>query len=156
MRAFAAAACLAFATAASEARAGRPCEDVPLDAATVEQSMALAEHAAARLDQTSARVVIIGRAGQDLGQWGVRWSHMAFAYRDAAGAWRVVHKLNHCGTADSAVYRQGLGDFFLDRMHRYETAVAALRPDVQEKLLPILADDAAVTEWHVDRYNMLA
>lgn len=156
MRKVAAAACLAVALAAGAAHAGRPCEDVPLDVATVQQSMALAERVAARLDQTSARVVIIGRAGQDLSQWAVRWSHMAFAYRDDAGAWRVVHKLNHCGTADSAVYRQGLGDFFLDRMHRYETAIVALRPDVQDKLLPMLADDAAITEWHVDRYNMLA
>jgi hypothetical protein len=156
MRALAAAVCVAFALAAGSAQAGRPCEDVPLDVSTVEQSMALAEHASAQLARTSARVVVIARAGQDLDQWGVRWSHMAFAYRDDAGTWRVVHKLNHCGTPHSAVYRQGLGDFFLDRMYRYETAIVALRPDVQEKLLPMLSNDTDITQWHVDRYNMLA
>jgi hypothetical protein len=141
---------------AGMAQAGRPCEDTPLDAATVTRSMALAEKVAARLSQTSARVVVIARAGQDLDRWGVRWSHMGFAYRDESGAWRVVHELNHCATPNSALYRQGLGDFFLDRMYRYETAIVALRPDVQEKLLPILADDARIRQWHVDRYNMLA
>ncbi len=153
MRKLLAAALVAFSVAAY---AGRPCEDVPLDAATVEQAMTLAEKASSRLAQTAARVVIVARAGQDLDQWRVRWSHMAFAYRDDSGAWRVVHKLNHCGTPHSAVYRQGLGDFYLDRMYRYETAIVALRPDVEEKLLPRLRDDARVTQWHVDAYNMLA
>jgi hypothetical protein len=156
MRALVAAALVAWALAAAPAHAGRPCEDVPLDVDTVRQSMALATRAADRLAQTSARVVVIARAGQDLDRWGVRWSHMAFAYRDDAGTWRVVHKLNHCATPHSAIYRQGLGDFFLDRMHRYETAIVALRPDVQERLLPLLADDARIPQWHVDRYNMLA
>jgi hypothetical protein len=146
----------ALVACAVTAHAGRPCEDARLDAATVQQAMTLAERASARLAQTSARVVIVARAGQNLDQWRVRWSHMAFAYRDEAGAWRVVHKLNHCGTPHSAVYRQGLGDFYLDRMYRYETAIVALRPDVEEKLLPMLRDDARVTQWHVDAYNMLA
>ena len=150
------AAVVALALAALPAHAGRPCEDVPLDVATVEQSMALAQKAAQRLAQTSARVVVIARSGQDLDKWGTRWSHMALAYREDSGAWRVVHELNHCGTPHSALYRQGLGDFFLDRMHRYETAIVALRPDVQDKLLPMLMDDSRIARWHVDRYNMLA
>lgn len=147
---------LAAAFAAAPAHAGRPCEDVPLDVATVQQALGLATRTAERLSRTSARVVVIARSGQDLDKWNVRWSHMAFGYRDDAGTWRVVHKLNHCGTPHSAVYRQGLGDFFLDRMHRYETAIVALRPDVQERLLPMLKDNARIAQWHVDRYNMLA
>ena len=156
MRRALAAAFLACALAAAPAWAGRTCEDAALDVATVQQSMDLASRAAARLQSSAARVVVIARAGQNLDEWGVRWSHMALAYRDAGGAWRVVHKLNHCGTPHAAVYRQGLGDFFLDRMHRYETAIVALRPDVAEKLLPLLSDDALITQWHVERYNMLA
>jgi hypothetical protein len=151
-----AALCFIAALAMSAAHAGRPCEDAPLDVATVRQSLALAQEVEARLASTSARVIVIARAGQNLDKWGLRWSHMAFGYRDEAGAWRVVHKLNHCGTAHSAVYRQGLGDFFLDRMYRYETAIVALRPDIEEKLLPMLQDDGRIAEWHVDRYNMLA
>ena len=156
MRRIAAAAIVAWALAAGPVNAGRPCEDTPLDVDTVRQSMALAEKTAARLAQTSARVVVIARSGQNLDRWGLRWSHMGFAYRDEAGAWRVVHELNHCATPHSALYRQGLGDFFLDRMYRYETSIVALRPDVQEKLLPMLADDARIRQWHVNRYNMLA
>ena len=156
MRKLFAAAVVACTLAIGTAQAGRPCEDAPLDVATVEQAMTLAEKTLSRLAQTSARVVILARAGQDLDRWRVRWSHMAFAYRDDSGAWRIVHKLNHCGTPHSAVYRQGLGDFYLDRMYRYETAIVALRPDVQERLLPMLKDDARITQWHVDAYNMLA
>ena len=156
MKQFLAAAIAACTLAIGTAHAGRPCEDAPLDVATVQQAMTLAEKASSRLARTSARVVIIARAGQDLDRWRVRWSHMAFAYREEGGAWRVVHKLNHCGTSHSAVYRQGLGDFYLDRMYRYETAIVALRPDVEEKLLPLLRDDSRATQWHVDAYNMLA
>ena len=153
-------ACLAVALllAAAPAFAGRPCEDAPLDADTVRQAMALAERTAKRLDETGAQVLIVGRAGQDLGKYGIRWSHMAFAYREEGkpGGWRVVHKLNHCGTAVAALYRQGLGEFFLDRMFRYEAAIVVLAPEVQAKLLPLLRDNTRISQWNVEAYNMLA
>jgi len=140
-----------------EAWAGRTCEVRPLDVATVRESMALAERTAKRLDQTGAQVVILARAGQDLGRYGVRWSHMAFAYRDAKGEpWRVVHKLNTCGSAASSLYRQGLGEFFLDRMYRYESGIVVLSPEAQRNLLPILQDNGRVARWHVEPYNMVA
>lgn len=148
---------LALMVAAGPALAGRPCEDRPLDVATVQMSMALAERTAKRLDETGAQVVVLARSGQDLRHYGLRWSHLAFAYREAEGGpWRVVHKLNHCGTPVAAVYRQGLGDFFLDRMFRYESAIVVLAPDVQAKLLPVLRDNQRVTQWHTEAYNMLA
>jgi hypothetical protein len=148
--------------AAGPALAGRACVDSPLDVATVERSMALAEHTAASLDATGAQVVVVGRAGQDLGRYGLRWSHMAFAYREAGGesgeraTWRVVHKLNECGAPVGEVYRQGLGDFFLDRMFRYEAAIVVLSPEAQAKLLPVLRDDQRVLQWNTRAYSMVA
>ncbi|HST02836.1 MAG TPA: DUF2145 domain-containing protein [Usitatibacter sp.] len=139
--------------------AGRPCTDTPLDVDTVKRSLALAEHTAARLDATGARVVVLGRAGQDLGKYGLRWSHMAFAYRDdedGAMKWRVVHKLNECGAPVGDVYRQGLGDFFLDRMFRYEAAVVVLSAEAQARLLPVLRDDRRVMQWSTRAYSMVA
>lgn len=153
----------AFALAAAmllaigNAHAGRTCEVRPLDVQTVRQSMELADRTARTLDRLGATVVVIGRAGQDLGRYGVHWSHMGFAYRERPDqAWRVVHKLNHCGSASASVYRQGLGEFFLDRMFRYKAGIVVPTKEVQAKLLPVLRDNAPLMRFHVDAYNMLA
>jgi hypothetical protein len=148
---------LALAAVALPARAGRPCDVQPPAAIAVQRGMALAEATARALDTGGEQVVVLARAGQDLSRHGLRWSHLGFAYRSGdATPWRVVHKLNHCGTADSALYRQGLGEFFLDRPHRYEAAVVRLTPEVQAALLPILRDNVAVARLNEPRYNMLA
>lgn len=145
---------LAFAAAAE---AGRSCEARPLDVETVRRSMELAERTARRLDESGARVVVLARAGQDLGRHGLTWSHMGFAYREEPGRpWRVVHKLNHCGSAQGVLYRHGLGEFFLDRMFRYEAGFSVLSAEAQAKLLPALRDNARVSRWHIDRYSMVA
>ncbi len=150
------AAALAFAPAV---QAGRPCETQSSTAGEVMQGMALAEATARALDRSGAQVVVLARAGQDLARYQLRWSHLGFAYRsgDGAGAhWRVVHKLNHCGTAEGAVYRQGLGEFFLDRPHRYEAAYVVLDADAQARLLPVLQSNLEVARWHEPRYSMVA
>ncbi len=170
-------AAVALAATAGLAHAGRPCENKPLELAHVERGMALAEATAMRLDTSGAQVVVLARAGQDLSKYGLRWSHLGFAYREEAaaprdassdgaataqgaapriGTWRVVHKLNHCGTANAEVYRQGLGEFFLDRPHRYEAAFVVLRPEVQARLLPLLRSNSQLEQWHERRYNMVA
>lgn len=153
-------AAVALALAAHGALAGRPCEQQPLQSHAVERGMALAETTARALDASGAEVVVLARAGQDLSKYGLNYSHLGFAYRDtsAAGAavWRVAHKLNHCGTAEAALYRQGLGDFFLDRPHRYQAAFIVLNPEAQARLLPLLRDGSRMAAWHTPRYNMLA
>jgi hypothetical protein len=138
--------------AAGAAHAGRPCETRPQTTADVVRGMNLAAATAERLDASGAQVVVLARAG-------LGWSHLGFAYREGDGAkshWRVVHKLNHCGAASAALYRQGLGEFFLDQPFRYEAAFAELDPEVQSKLLPLLRDNARVDDWHQPHYNMVA
>jgi hypothetical protein len=147
------------AAAAACAHAGQACEARPPQTNEVVRGMTLAAATAARLDASGAQVVVLARAGQDLSKYGVTWSHFGFAYRDRDGPrsfWRVVHKLNHCGTASAALYRQGLGEFFLDQPHRYEAAFVGLTPDVQSKLLPLLRDNARIDHWHEPRYSMVA
>jgi hypothetical protein len=149
----------ALATVTPTALAGRPCEERPATPDDITRGMALAEATARRLDATGAQVVLLARAGQDLSRYGLRWSHLGFAYRSGDGGnshWRVVHKLNHCGTSNAAVYRQGLGQFFLDRPQRYEAAFVELSSEAQARLLPLLRDNGAVARWHEPRYNMLA
>jgi hypothetical protein len=145
--------------AATCAHAGQTCEARPPQTSEVVRGMTLAANTAARLDATGAQVVVLARAGQDLSKYGLKWSHLGFAYREGDGAlshWRVVHKLNHCHTASAALYRQGLGEFFLDQPHRYEAAFVELTPEVQSKLLPLLRDNARIDSWHEPRYSMVA
>lgn len=140
---------------ATLAHAGRSCERKAPDALAVQRAMTLAERTARRLDDSGAQVVLLARVGQDLSRYGQRYSHMGLAYRDGA-AWRVVHKLNHCGSAQAAVYRQGLGEFFLDDLHEYEAGAVIPTPEMQAALLPALRDNARLVRLHTPAYNMVA
>lgn len=147
------AAALALVTAA--AHAGRSCENKPPKADAIQRSMELAQHTAQKLDQSGAQVVALARIGQNLSEYGVRYSHFGLAYRDD-GKWRVVHKLNQCGTAHAAVYRQGLGEFFLDDLYEYEAAVVVPTPEIQARLLPVLRDNARLAQLNTPAYSMVA
>jgi hypothetical protein len=142
-------------TMVASAHAGRSCEQKRPDAATVMRAMTLAEHVSQQLDATGAQVVVLARMGQDLGKYGQRYSHMGLAYREG-NTWRVAHKLNQCGTAQAAVYRQGLGEFFLDDLFDYQAGVALLTPEVQAKLLPALRDNRKLAQLHTSAYSMVA
>lgn len=153
------AAALLLAASLPLAQAGRPCEEKPLTRQQLEQGMALAQRTARQLDASGAQVVVLARAGQDLSKYGLQWSHLGLAYRTehvGQPVWRVLHKLNHCGTADAAIYRQGLGEFFLDRPHRYEAAYAVLKPALQQALLPLLQQPQRLLGVHQARYSMVA
>lgn len=149
--------------AAMPAHAGRPCEDKKPTLAQIRQGMNLAQATAEALDRSGAQVVLLARAGQDLSEYGLRWSHVGFVYRDTLGSgadakpvWRVMHKLNQCGTAVADLYRQGLGEFFMDNPVRYEAAYAVLKPELQEALLPMLRENARAAALHTSPYNMVA
>jgi len=149
----------AIAAAAPFAHAGRSCEQRPPSAVAVSQAMQLAERTAARLTQSGASVVVLARAGQNLSEYGLRYSHLGFAYREGEGSatvWRVVHKLNQCGSARASIYRQGLGEFFLDDLWQYEAAVVVLAPQAQAHLRPLLVDNVAVARLDTPAYSMVA
>ncbi len=148
-----------IAAAAGGAEAGRSCEQRPPTADAVTRAMALAEHTAARLEQSGASVVVLARAGQNLSEYGLRYSHLGFAYRDDTSGrpvWRVVHKLNQCGSARATLYRQGLGEFFLDDLWQYEAAIVVLTPAAQAHLKSALVDNAAIARLDTPDYSMLA
>ena len=117
------------------AHAGRSCDTKPMNVATIQRAMLL--------------------AGQNLSEYGVHYSHLGIAYRDGA-RWRIVHKLNQCGTAQASIYRQGLGEFFLDDLYEYEAAFVMPLPDVQARLLPALRDNARLEQLHNPSYSMVA
>jgi hypothetical protein len=156
-----AATCALLLLTSATAHAGRSCEARKLEAGAIERALTLAERTAAALDASGADVVVLARAGQDLSKYALRYSHLGFAYREAArpgeiGAWRVVHKLNQCGSAHSAIYRQGLGEFFLDDLWRHEAAWAVPARDMQDRLLPMLRDNARATVLHHKPYSIVS
>ena len=80
---------------------------------------------------------------------------MGWAYRDG-DRWYVAHKLNQCGSAVAAVYRQGLGEFFLDDLYDYQAGIVVLAPEAQARLLPVLRSNAQLAQLNTPRYSMVA
>ncbi|HTD06174.1 DUF2145 domain-containing protein [Undibacterium sp.] len=136
--------------------AGRSCEPYQPDANTVMKAMELALKTRQALDDSGAQLALIARVGQDLSKYNLRYSHMAIVWRDhPAGRWIVVHELNQCGTAESALFYEGLGNFFLDDMFAFEALLVVPEPVVQQKMIALLGSDAP-RRMHAQRYNMLA
>ena len=149
------AAAVMLAALATPAHAGRSCEVRLPDASSVQRSLELAQRTAQALDATGAQVVVLARSGQDLSKYRLRWSHLGLAYRDG-GSWKVVHKLNQCGSARADLYRQGLGEFFMDDLHDYQAAFVVPSADIQARLRPLLPDNRRIEAMHTPAYNMVA
>ena len=144
---------LVFASAA--AHAGRSCENKPLSPESIRRGMQLAERTANELERSGAQVVVLARRGQNLDEYHLRYSHLGLAYRDGK-VWRVAHKLNQCGSARASIYRQGLGEFFLDDLYEFEAAMVVPTPEAQARLLPMLKDNARLAQLDTPAYSMVA
>jgi hypothetical protein len=136
--------------------AGRACEVRNASGATLVSAMTLAEKTRDALEQSGAQVAFLARVGQDLSSYGLRYSHLAFAWRDhPQGRWLVVHELNQCGTDTSDLFNEGLGNFFLDDLFAYEAKIVIPSPESQARIAQVLSADVA-ERMHSPRYNMLA
>jgi len=149
-------AAILLGAAAGAVQAGQNCEPKPMMVDEVQRSLDLAQRSMQALDASGAQVAIIARAGQNLSQYGLRYSHVGLAWRDhPAGRWVVVQLLNDCGTADSALYNDGLGNFFLSGLYRYQALVILPSPEVQQRLAQVLATRTP-QRLHEAKYSMLA
>ena len=136
--------------------AGRPCTEFKPEPETVKKALVLAERTRSALENSGAQVALIARVGQDLSKYKLRYSHFGFVVRDhSAGPWMVVHELNLCGSRDSGIFVEGLGNFFLDDMFAYETLILVPGPETQRRLATTLASDTPLA-LHALPYNMLA
>lgn len=141
---------------ALDAQAGQACDEKPLSPGEVIRSMNLAQRSVQALDASGARVALVSRAGQDLSRYGVRYSHMGIVVRDhPRGRWTVVHELNDCGTASSGLYVEGMGNFFLTDLYRFEAQLIIPGGALQERLAALFATRTPL-RLHEPRYNMLA
>lgn len=153
----AAALALVAALATTQAHAGQNCVEKPPSIDQIRRSLDLAVKTVRWLDDSGAKLVVIARRGQNLDRYGLRYSHLGYVYRDeAAKAWRVVHKLNQCGTAESALYRQGLAEFFSDDLFDFEAGLVIPTPAVQAALRPLLQDNDRAAVLHHKPYSMVA
>lgn len=147
---------LALALAAPPVLAGAACSDKPPSADSVRKGLQLALQTFQALDASGARLALIGRVGSDLSKHNLRYSHMGMVWRDhPKGRWTVVHMLNECGTATSALYDEGLGNFFNDDPFAYETIIAIPSADNQDRLIKALGT-ALPASLFQPQYNMLA
>jgi hypothetical protein len=142
------------------AHAGRSCESKKPSSQTMERGLTLAVKTLEALNASGDKVVVLARAGQDLSKYGVRYSHLGLAWqqpdRQGGTTWRVLHKLNDCGTADASIYRQGLGEFFLDDLWRFEAAWLAPTPEAQVRLLALLTEPARSISLHHKPYSVVS
>ncbi len=145
---------------APAAHAGRSCESKKLSAQTIERGLLLAANTLDALNASGDKVVLLARAGQDLSKYGVRYSHLGLAWQQPDGrggmTWRVLHKLNECGSSESAVYLQGLGEFFLDDLWRFEASWLAPTSDVQARLLGLLQEPIKSLSLHHKPYSIVS
>ncbi len=151
----------ALACASFAANAGRSC-DAPKPPAPqmIMQGMNLAEKTFKALEaehaKSGVKVVVLARAGQDLSKYGLHYSHLGFAYKAPDGRWLIAHKLNTCGTAEASLYKQGLGEFFLDDLFRFEAAWVVPSQGVQDKLHAALLNESRIKAMHAKPYSMVS
>lgn len=141
---------------ATPAQAGTQCSEKPLGPDTMARALNLALATREALDNSGAQVVLIARAGQDLTRYGLRYSHLGFAWRDhPKGRWVIRHELNACGKATSALYDDGLANFFLDDMFEYQALLLIPNSADQARLADTLSSSLP-ERLHAPAYNMLS
>ena len=145
----------ALAVCASAA-AGQSCEPRRPKPVEVRAGLQLAYKVQQHLETLEADVAVVGRVGRDLSEYRLRYSHIGLAVRDRTqNRWNVVHLLNHCGKADSDLYVQGLGNFFLDDLFRYEAVVLVPSRELQGKLAEAIANGGG-RRLHQPHYSLIA
>lgn len=147
---------LAALSISTAALAGHSCEPRQPKPEEVRSGLNLAYQVQQRLESQQAKIAVIGRVGRDLSEYRLRYSHIGLAVRDRArDRWTVVHMLNHCGQADSDLYAQGLGNFFLDDLYRFEAIVHVPSRELQERLVAAVAQGTG-RALHQPDYSLIA
>lgn len=137
--------------------AGTACSDKIPAPETLQKAFQLAVKTRDALDATGAQVALVARVGQDLSQYNLRFSHIAFVWRDhPQGRWLVMHELNQCGTAASALYNEGLANFFFDDMFAWDALIITPSAELQAKIVERLKNPQQLESMHQAHYNMVA
>ncbi len=121
----------------------------------VQQGVKASSYLEGFLNKTGAKVVLIGREGQDLSKYNMKFSHIGFAVKDAKNQqWSVYHELNSCPKDKSGLFKEGLGMFFLDDPASYQAAYVVPNKQIQDKLYSVLT--APNLPMHEENYSLVA
>jgi hypothetical protein len=143
-------------TALGTSLAGQPCPEKPADKREQTRNLELGTMVRDRLEQSGATVAYVARAGIDLRQYGLVYSHIGLAWRDhPKGRWFTYHLLNTCGTSTSELVDQSLEDFYNVELFSHDALVAVPSPDLQMKLLKAFFSPLAPT-LHERAYSMIS
>ena len=138
------------------AHAGTQCEIQPATPQKLSDATTTAMRVLAALEDTDAPVALVARVGTDLSKHGLIYSHVGFALRDHDdGRWTVLHLLNECGTARSALYAQGLVNFFSDDLVNQDARIVWLQPALAQRLANHLRG-LPLNALHERAYNLIA
>lgn len=139
------------------AQAGQSCEGGAKEIKTIETAIDFSQKTIDKLEALNApgRLFIVGRIGQDLSKYDLKYSHGAYVYKEDE-SWIAIHELNGCGTASSSIYHEGLANFFLDDMFEYEASVSIVDEKYSKALMDVLKNNQKVLRTHSNNYNLLA
>ena len=140
---------------AHHAQAGTACHEQDYDASKFMHVMEYSLQVRQALDDSGARVAIMARVGQDLSKYHLYYSHVGIVRKMPDGQWLVLHELNECGTAESSLYNEGIGNFFLDDIFRFDSLLIIPSDALQTALLQRI-DNGQAKKIHEQKYNMLS
>ena len=135
--------------------AGQGCTASTIEPLELQNALELGFKTQQYLTEHKAEVALIARVGQDLSKYGLRYSHLGWAVRQADGHYSVQHLLNDCGSSHSDLYVEGLGNFFLDDVLAFEVLVVVPPLPVQQALSKTLQPEHA-RRLHTRDYSLLA
>ena len=147
---------LALGIGLQPAFAGQDCPEKPARNESLDQIVKLSSIVRDQLEKSGASVAYIGRAGIDLREFGLVYSHLGLAWRDhPKGRWFTFHLLNPCNTSESELADHSLEDFYKVELFTYDALVVVPSQPVQLKLLKAFFSPLAVTLHH-PVYNMIS
>ena len=131
-------------SAMTPAMAGGGCTAAPISGEELARRAEWAVQIYHELDRANPELALIARVGSDVSEYGLRYSHVGFVWRDhPKGRWGLVHLLNTCGRDIGHIYDQGLLNFLLDDPFALDVLVLELDPRLQRAIIArIEAGDA--------------
>lgn len=136
--------------------AGQPCPEQDARNESMDRILRLSSMVRESLEKSGASIAYIARAGIDLREFGLVYSHLGLAWRDhPKGRWFTFHLLNPCNTDKSSLADHSLEDFFKVELFSYDALVAVPSPEVQLRLLKAFFSPLATTMHH-PMYSMIS
>ncbi len=110
----------------------------------------------ATLDRLKPKVALLARIGIDLSKYNLRYSHIAFLiHNDETHHWDTIHLLSQCKIPTSAIYRQGLMNFYVDDLITLDSRLIIPDAHLQQQLLALLNSNTKLA-LHDDKYSVIA